>query len=89
MVSDIPRQPVNVIASFNQDGKIMPLYFQITEGGENHSIKIEDCRMPFNDSQSTVSNSFKCQYEFNGTIRYVVLTYFFRNHTWYLDEKKK
>lgn len=89
MVSDIPRQPVNVIASFNQDGKIMPLYFQITENGENHSIKIISCQKPFDDSQSTVSNSFRCQYEFNGMIRWVRLTYFFRNHTWYLDNEKK
>lgn len=89
MTSNIPRRPINVIASFNKDGKIMPLYFQITEDGENHSIKIIDCQKPFDDSQSTVSNSFKCQYEFNGLNRWVILTYFFRNHTWYLDEKKK
>ena len=40
MISDIYRYPINVIAAFNPDGEIKPLYFQIIENEEKVCVKI-------------------------------------------------
>lgn len=85
MISDIPRQPINVIASFNKDGKIMPLYFQIAEDGEKLIMKIIDFQEIKDDIKNDVHAVFKCKYEHYGIIQTVTLRFYSRNHTWYLE----
>lgn len=86
MISDIYRYPINVIAAFNPDGEIKPLYFQIIENEEKVCVKIIDHQEITEGVNHSAHCVFKCKYEHYGTFQTATILFYMRNHTWYLQK---
>lgn len=65
---------VPVIASFDTNGTIRPLYVRIN----NESYRILSCR----ESESYGLRSFRCKIEDHGYVKELKLTYHYKEYVW-------
>ena len=70
---------VPVIASFDSEGHIMPLYVRIN--GESFKIRSAWLKPSFHST-----SIFQCQIEDNGTIKPLILTYHHRENVWTISK---
>ncbi len=76
-------QPVSVIASFNREGKILPVYIGIKDlYGNVCKVKIDGITMTKDGNGCT---TYCCSYNSDRLKRQVNLTYFTNQHLWVLD----
>lgn len=66
---------VPVIASFDSEGRIKPLYLRINE----ESLKI---RSSWPKPAFSNTSTFQCQVEDNGVIKPLILTYYHQESVW-------
>lgn len=77
------HQPVSVIASFNREGKILPVYLGIMDlYGNVCKVKIDGVSFT-KDGKGCIT--YCCLYNSNKLRRQVNLTYFIHEHLWALD----
>ena len=75
-----PNYVVPVIASFNTNGGVQPLYFQF----DDKAVKIHSvhwCEKKYNTFR------FECTAEFDGYIKEVSLTFFPQDNRWIMKPK--
>lgn len=76
-------QPVSVIASFNREGKILPVYIGIMDlYGNICKVKVDGVTHTRDGRGCT---TYCCLYNMNTLQRQVNLTYFTNEHLWALD----
>ena len=74
-------QKVPVIASFSADGKIIPLYVQVTSGDERINLSVRV--LSFEDHTGIIFE-YLCEYEHNNRTKRMNLYYNIKEHTWTL-----
>ncbi len=76
-------QPISVIAAFNREGKIMPVYISLTDlYGNICKVKIDGVTFTKDGSGFT---TYCCLYTTGRSRKQVNLTYFFNQHLWVLE----
>jgi hypothetical protein len=77
------HQPVSVIASFNREGKILPVYLGIMDlYGNACKVKIDGISFTKGGKDHI---TYCCLYNSNKLKRQLKLTYFINEHLWALD----
>ncbi len=76
-------QPVSVIAVFNREGKIMPVYLSLTDlYGNVCKVKIDGVTFT---KDGTGSTTYCCIYSADKRKRQINLTYYIHQHLWVLE----
>lgn len=80
-VDNVQHVPVPVIASFNKEGKIIPLYFSV-EG-----IKLRVDNIKWENAGRMWGNHFKCEVTLGERVEEVDLYYFADSRKWTMKKK--
>lgn len=79
VVHDYTPTRVPVIASFAADGKIIPLYVQVTYWSEKINLAVHVISSEMNTSDYI---DYVCEYEQNNYKKRIKLTYRIKDHAW-------
>lgn len=77
-----PGTPISVIASFNRDGGVKPLYFRYDTPTQTMNVKIEDVKVV--NPLPLVGSDFSCTVSVGDRQNTVVLRYMKREERWFL-----